>query len=245
MSTRSLGSIVGETQMGTKTLHACNVTNENALNAVGRFLSKHEVKKVKDRTASGKPRNTLLLESGGQFVAANSLETVARFASQRGQPSHTTEIPAVIAHLDGTRFESYDKRRMSMASRIVEFRAWNDRKGALHSGFQQLSKVDLQRTVYNNLSTADLDVYVYGEADWERPEALDVQVHASSANEVVKHWWVVYDGAGQDDRKAALLAQETGDNEFYGFWTYDAGTTDQILARLAALREASQPVPKR
>ncbi|WP_435363510.1 DICT sensory domain-containing protein [Haloarchaeobius sp. DYHT-AS-18] len=235
MSTRSLGSIVGETELGSKTLHACNVTNEKALKAVGRFLSKHEVKKVKDKTASGTPRNTLLLESDGRFVAANSLERVARFAAQSGQPSHKTEIPAVIKHLDGTRFRSYDKRRMIMASRIVEFRAWNQREGTLHSGFQQLSKVDLQRNVYHNLSTVDLDVHVYGEDDWERPADIDVHVHASDAKEIVKHWWVVYDGGGRDDRKASLLAQETGDNEFYGFWTYDAGTTDQILDRLSAM----------
>ncbi|WP_267643090.1 DICT sensory domain-containing protein [Haloarchaeobius amylolyticus] len=235
MTTKPLGRIVGETDLQSKTLHACNVTDESALATVSRFLSKHEVEKVKDKTASGQPRDTLVLQSDGRFVAANSIQTVARFASRDDQPSDRAEIPAVIQHLDGTRFRSYDKRRMIMASRNVEFRAWNDGEGTLHSGFQQLSKVDFQRNVYRNLSRSDLDVHVYGQADWERPDDLDLTVHASDAKEVTKHWWVVYDGNGRDDRKAALLAQETGDNEFYGFWTYDARTTDEVLDRLAAM----------
>ena len=145
------------------------------------------------------------------------------------------ERPAVFTRLRDNYFESADKRRMVMASRIVEFRAWNVGSGTLHAGFQQLSKLDHQPDVYRNLAATDVDVHVYGEPDREPLPELDLTVHRNDDEEVTRHWWVAYDGNGDDERKIALLAQERGPNAFYGFWTEQPRIVDDVLARMARL----------
>lgn len=236
-TTAPLGAILEDAETDQKTARALNVTDEASVRPVADYLSKHGVDLHVERTESRQPTDALLLESDGRFLAASPLARVARFADARATDRELDgRTPAVVAQLDDTRFDSYDKQRMVLASRIVEFRAWNHRDGELHAGFQQLSKVDLQRNVYRNLSTVPLDVHVYGAADWDRPDDLDVHVHADDGDEVARHWWVVYDGNGRDEDKATLLAREVGDGEFFGFWTYDPVVADRVLDRLEAIR---------
>lgn len=69
-------------------------------------------------------------------------------------------------HVETTTFVSYDKRRMILASREIEERAWRAGGGRLYAGFQRLSRLRPQWPVYGNL-TAAVDVRVYGLRDWE------------------------------------------------------------------------------
>jgi hypothetical protein len=50
--------------------------------------------------------------------------------------------------------------------------------------------------------------------------------------EIANSWFVVYDGNGDPDQQAALLAFETGANEYDGFWTYDSDIASRLDAYL-------------
>jgi hypothetical protein len=40
---------------------------------------------------------------------------------------------------------------------------------------------------------------------------------------------VAFDGDGDDEEKAAVLAREEAPNDWRGFWTVDAATVDEII----------------
>jgi DICT domain-containing protein len=155
-----------------------------------------------------------VLESNGRFLATDPLAARREYLKRRhsgvwaGRPSAP---PAVVSAMTDTQFESYDKQQMIHASRIVEFRAWNVGEGELHAGFQDLSKIDFQTNVYRNLERKGLDVHVYGAGDEETvaaAEGMGLDVQESDDEEIVRHWWVAFDGDGGDADKSLLLAQE-------------------------------------
>ena len=245
----TLSDIVHGTGTDDKILRICNFTGERSdLTALHEYFSSQEVDLTIDRTESGLPRDVAVLETDGRYLAADSLEALQRYVEgwREGEtPDVRTAPPSVVDAMTETRFTSYDKRRMIHASRIVEFRGWNAGEGELHAGFQDLSKIDFQRNVYRNLNRKGLDVHVYGEGDPEsvgRAKDMGLLVHESDDEEVLDHWWVAYDGDGNDDEKSLLLAQERGPNEFYGFWTDDPSVVDETIDRLRTLQSAATSV---
>jgi DICT domain-containing protein len=104
-------------------------------------------------------------------------------------------------------------------------------KGALHSGFQTLSILEPQMDVYTRLAENEgLDVHAYAAPDTDVPSHdTDLTIHVERSDEIRRSWFVVYDGAGIDVNKCALLAEERDPRTFYGFWTYDPDTVDWIL----------------
>jgi len=245
----SLSEIVQDTGTGEKTLRICNFTGDRSeLKGIARYFSSQEVELTVDRTESSLPRDVVFLEADGRLLAADPVRDLQAYVEgwERSEtPGLRTEPPSVIESMTETRFESYDKRRMIHASRLVEFRGWNVGEGELHAGFQQLSKIDFQRNVYRNLGRSDLDVHVYGADDGgavSSAEEMGLQVHASDADEIVDHWWVAYDGNGDDEDKSLLLAQERGPNEFFGFWSDDSALVDDTIARLETLQDSLTPV---
>lgn len=233
--TESLSELIERVETDPKTLQVCNVSEEMDLDIVESFFEPHELEIEIVDTAS-RPANTVDLLDNGHRIASSSLETVRRYARAWEQSMSVglrAEQPAVVTGLQDNYFESYDKQRMIMASRIGEFRAWNAGSGELHAGFQQLSKLDYQPQVYRNLVVSDVDVHVYGEPDREPLPELDLTVHESDDDEVCRHWWVAYDGGGGDNHSATvLLAQERGPNQFYGFWTERTHIVDDVIKRL-------------
>lgn len=239
----TLSEIISGTGTDDKVLRICNFTGERSdLDAMREYFSSQEVALAIDRTESGRPRDVVVLESGGLFLAADSLGALQRYVEgwREGEtPDVWTAPPSVVDAMTETRFTSYDKRRMIHASRIVEFRGWNAGEGELHAGFQDLSKIDFQKNVYRNLDRKGLDVHVYGEGDPEsigRAKEMGLRVHESDEEEVLRHWWVAYDGDGDDGDKSVLLAQERGPNEFYGFWADDPSVVDDTIERLRTLQ---------
>lgn len=234
--TESLADIVDGVHTTSKTVRALNVTDENDFETVEDYLSRHDVRihRESDRSA---PNDTIVIEDDGKTLARDDIRSVARFAEAPPAAGYEdARIPPVVEHLDDTRFQSYDKRQMILASRIGEFRAWNRGSGELHAGFQHLSKVDFQRDVYEQLERSDVDVHVYGMDDWDRTEEVDMTVHVNADPEVRNHWWVAYDGDGREEDKYALIAQEISQSEWFGFWTYGSSTVDRIIARMPALQ---------
>jgi DICT domain-containing protein len=143
--------------------------------------------------------------------------------------------PEVVVNLDEVTFSVAGKRKFLLIhiSRHVEAMAHETAGGVLHTGFQKLSRITDERgtaEAYRQIVDRGVDVHVYGSGDWGAPTDLDVTVHAHETGEITDSWFVVYDGDGDDDRKAALVAVETGDNEYRGFWTFETDLVDDVIA---------------
>ncbi len=136
----------------------------------------------------------------------------------------------LMALLDRALFTSFDRRQMLATSREIEDRAWRVGTGELHVGFQSPSAFRAQMAVYRRLTDeTTLNLHVYARSDWHPPERRDLTFHAEKTDEIGAIWFLVYDGDGDDLQKCALLAEERAPNQFYGFWTYDPATVDELL----------------
>jgi DICT domain-containing protein len=145
------------------------------------------------------------------------------------------------AMLADTVFSSLDRRALVAAAREIEDRAWRVGEGELHVCFQSLSALRDQADVYATLSwRKDLFVHVYGRPDWSPLESLSgLYVHETEDPRLTGYWVVAYDGGGDERQKCALVAEQTGDGIYAGFWTYDAGLVDDVLAILRRVAPAA------
>lgn len=89
-----------------------------------------------------------------------------------------------------------------------------------------------QRSIYADLARRGVEVHAYGRPDTEPPDLSDGRIHTIEADEIGTHWFVVFDGDGDDAQKTALIAEQTGDDDFFGAWTYDPGIVDRLLEHL-------------
>jgi DICT domain-containing protein len=181
------------------------------------------------------PREYLVLSEGEQFLTATAVDEVF----DRGDDSELhfdgEQRSGILDHLDETMFTSYDPGQMVAASREIEDRAWRIGAGQLHAGFQHVSTIEGEMDVYEQLATKrDLDVHAYGYPDTGVPDHEGFTIHVERTDEIATTWFVVYDGAGVDSNKCALLAEEREPREFYGFWTYDPSTVDWIVDHLVS-----------
>jgi len=188
---------------------------------------------VTSETTDQTPASFVVLSRNDEFVTAVSLASVLGEDSTQPatqEPDAETYRP-ILDHLDETMFTSYDTGQMVAASREIEDRAWRLGKGTLHSGFQKLSILGPKMDVYEQLASKDgLNVHAYATPDADVPEHdSPLTIHVERADEIRESWFVVYDGAGIDVNKCALLAEEREPRTFYGFWTYDSETVDWIL----------------
>lgn len=232
----SLAGIIEQAEQTTKTLRVSSAVEAAELEHIVDHLGPHNVTVVTDEDVTdpdtGEP--LAVLEDADGVVASAPVADLSGYATnwRQGFGSERFSRPELFNRLDDTYFRSYGKQRMIIASRSIEQRAWEGDGGSLHVGFQYLSKVRPQWQSYRDLAET-VTVHVYGEPDWDVPDDA-VVVHAHDTEEIRDHWWVAYDGNGDDRYKAALLAQEREPNEFYGFWTFDAGIVDDIIDHLEA-----------
>ena len=141
---------------------------------------------------------------------------------------------ALYEVLDETLFATFDRRQLLAAAREIENRAWRVGRGTLRVGFQALSALRAQVPVYERLAAeTDLEIHLYGRADWDPPPLPDVTVH-TERGEIGRFWFLAFDGGDDPLNACALLAEERSDDEFYGFWTYEAGTVDSLLDYLSS-----------
>ncbi|WP_138006884.1 DICT sensory domain-containing protein [Halalkalirubrum salinum] len=181
----------------------------------------------------GDPRSFVVLSRDGEFVTAVSVDEILRTSESTDPGFETESYRPILDHLDETMFTSYSIGQMVAASREIEDRAFRIGSGQLHSGFQTLSVLASEIPTYNRIaSRAGLDIHAYAAPKGDVPEHGDFTIHIERDGEIRNTWFVVYDGAGIDENKCALLAEERGDREFYGFWSYDPGTVDYIISHL-------------
>lgn len=151
------------------------------------------------------------------------------------------DYPELLNEVDQSVFTEYGKRRMILASRDVEQRAWRARPSALHVGFQEFSRLRTQIDFYRRL-TEEVTVHLYGVPDWE-PPLENLELHGYPDDELQKHWFVAYESA-EDTREPGsrtLLAQEREPNVYSGFWTSHRPITVRLLERLREEYPANEP----
>ena len=145
-------------------------------------------------------------------------------------------IDELAAAFDSTLFTSFDIDRMMAATREVEDRAWRVGEGRLHAGFQRPAAITEQVSVYEDLTTSDLEINAYAAPSPDLPDLEGVTVHEDDCEEIRQSWFVVFDGGPERINACALLAEERGDDDerrFYGFWTYDPELVDRIDSYLS------------
>jgi hypothetical protein len=139
---------------------------------------------------------------------------------------------SLLSLLEDTAFTSLDRRQLLGTSREIEDRAFRVGHGTLRASFQSLSTFEAQTDVYRHLAVdTDLDIHVYGEADWTPPAIDGVTYHETTEDTVERFWVVAFDGGSERGQACALVARAE-DEDYTGFWTYDPKTVDDVLAAL-------------
>ncbi|WP_418282430.1 DICT sensory domain-containing protein [Halorubrum sp. DTA98] len=225
----------------------------NADPAVRETLAEHfadrNVRVVAAETDAG-PDEFAVLARDEAFVTAVSIDdllpernpdaTGTSSTDGDGRPRRTGR--PVLDRMDETLFTSYSNADMVAASREIEDRAWRVGDGELHAGFQTLDVLTGEARTYSRLATlADLDVHAYAAAEGDAPEADRYTVHIERAPEIRETWFVAYDGGGFDDAKCVLLAEEREPGRFYGFWSYDPETVDEVIDYLTDRYGSPEP----
>ena len=186
------------------------------------------------------PTGFVVIREGGEFVASIGLAELREVMAPPIRrpwrpPPPDSGYRALLSLLEDTIFTAFGRRQLLGAAREIEDRAWRVGRGRLHVGFQRLSAMRDQYPVYARLGEeTDLIVDVYGRDDWEPPAIPNATVHAESAPEIGNFWFLAFDGGPDRSNACALLAEERDHDEFYGFWTYDAGMVGELIAYLEA-----------
>ncbi|MWG36417.1 DICT sensory domain-containing protein [Halomarina oriensis] len=227
----SLTELITGVEAHEMVLTVFNADSDAADDLRERFADRNLI--VTEGTTIDGPEEYVVLSKGEEFITAASLDEIRNPTLDADPHFEGGRHRAILDHLDETMFTSYDAKQMVAASREIEDRAWRIGAGQLHAGFQNISIIESQLDVYEQLaSKRNLDVHAYGYPDIDVPSHEGFTVHIERAEEIARSWFVIYDGAGVDSNKCALLAEEREPREFYGFWTYDPSTVDWILDHL-------------
>jgi KaiC/GvpD/RAD55 family RecA-like ATPase len=212
------------------------------LAVVDRYFDRHGVELRRASMDVAEPESVALLHRGDDLLAS---ETVSALRGAIDIDAGTTDTFAerytsdLLRNLDQSVYgaSAADKGLLVDVSHSVELLANRTGSGTLHSGFQHLSNLvdDPQAArIYERLGKSGVDVHVYGTPDTETT-VPGVTVHEHDTEEMDESWFVVYDGDGDPERQAALLARELDtDNAYDGFWTYESDVVTRIGDYLTA-----------
>lgn len=198
-----------------------------------------------NQTTDVHPENFAVLHDGAEFIAASGVEELCRALDVDGpymdiETPHG-DYPELLNEVNQSVFTEYGKRRMILASRDVEKRAWRARPTELHVGFQEFSRVQTQLDLYRRL-TEEVTVHLYGVPDWEPP--LDnLRYHGYPTDELQNHWFVLYESAtgNKEPGSRMLLAQERESNVYWGFWSSHQSIAERTLDRLSSEYPVNEP----
>ncbi|MDY6818026.1 MAG: DICT sensory domain-containing protein [Halobacteriales archaeon] len=240
----ALADIIDSVEGSRKTLTILNHTGpERMVDAIETYFTVQNVAVECIETPAGDPENFAVLHDGDTFETAGSVADLYEAISfdngiAAADEFNRTTYPELLTHVDNTVFSTYDKRRMIIASREIEEAAWREgspfettdnTERSLYTGFQRLSLFRDQSTLYSRLADRGIDVHVHGIPDWTPSDTYDVSVHAKDDPELGSVWFVVFDDLTDPTNSCALLAEERGDNEYTGFWTYRPSLVEQIV----------------
>lgn len=230
----SLLELVAEVEDREMTLTVYNADPEMSRDIRERFADRNLVVESAT-TASGKPEAYVTLSNeSGVLTATSVADLQAMFEDSGPIGADVQAYRPVIDYLSETLFTSWDPEKMLAATREIEDRAWRIKRGRLLVGFQNLDVFETVRDVYERLAGSDLDIEMYTTPNGDPPSIDGITVHVEPSPEIERCWFVVYDGAGADENKCALVAEEREPRHYYGFWTYDPETVDRIFTHLEA-----------
>ena len=228
----SLSELIAGVAAAERTLTVFN-PRDDAVERLAEHFHDRNITVEAATTAEG-PSNFAVLGTDESFHTAVDVNDVLRDADDVEPGFEREPYVPILDHLDETLFTSYDRQQMLNATREIEDRAWRVGAGELHSGFQTGANLRKQLDSYRQLgSRDDLYVHAYIYPAEPVPQVDEIQLHLTRSPEILRSWFVAYDGNGVDDYKCALVAEErTSDPGFTGFWTYDPSTVDYILNHL-------------
>ncbi|WP_135535480.1 DICT sensory domain-containing protein [Halostella pelagica] len=234
----SLGDVITDVENRRKTLTVFNPGPDDTLyRDLEEYFDTQNVEVRSETTESGRPEGIAVLSQGDAHLTSTSTDVLRDLTDEThpgdgGLGIDDAAHADVLRFLEETTFASYSPEQMLAASREIEDRAWRVGAGCLHAGFQNVSTLDGTANVYRDLAERPLDVHAYATPDRRPPTLPGVTVYLEETEEIERSWFVVFDGAGEDEQKCALLAEEREEGAFYGFWTYDPAVVDRILDNL-------------
>ena len=239
----SLTSIFDTVRGDAPTLTVCNYDGASEeLAVIERYLDRQGVNMREASLDVDQPRSVALLHHGDDLLAGESV-TALRGAidieSVTDDGFGERQTSDLLSNLEQSVFgaAAADKKLLIDVSHNIELLANRVGTGRLHAGFQKLSNlVDEPQAagIYKRLAESGVDVHVYGLPDTDTT-IPGVTVHAVYDEEIADSWFVSYDGDGDPDHKAGLLAVELESAGTYeGFWTYDSDIVTQLDAYLTA-----------
>ena len=218
------------------------VVNRTEVDPIQRLLERTfdrqsvDISELADATRAD---DTVLLVRGDEVVASSPLDDVmdacllVNSDLYRSGPGglERSRAPSVITELDETVFELRgfpasvkEKLILILISRFIERRALERGDGVLRATFQELSRLVAEngtREVYRRLGESGVEVHVYGIGDRPLPDRLAVRSHTGDHRGYRDSWCVSYRPPESEDGHVAMIALETGANEWIGTWTYD------------------------
>lgn len=182
----------------------------------------------------------IVLTASGEELLATSIETLWEAVTTTAEvvQSESTTNPdpiSLIEQLERMTFRSQSVPQLVVASRYVERRAERRGSGTLYACFQHLSRVerDLRTMLYYGvLARSELDVHLFGLPDTELIDTEGLCIHDEVSDELARTWLVAYDGDGNDELKAGLVAEEIGPRQYRGFWSREPDRVDEIIGYL-------------
>ena len=236
----SLTELIAGVESHEKTLTVINADDAVVADLRERFADRNL--RIETATMDGGPESFGVLGRTGTFLTAIDLDELTESGTQRNPKFVSGTYQPILDHLDETMFTSYAAEEMLAASREIEDRAWRIGAGELHAGFQTLDVFSREVATYERLgSKQGLSVHAYAAPEGTPPNLNHVTLHVERNSEIRNTWFVAYDGAGVDDNKCALLAEEREEGQYYGFWSYDPSTVDYLIDHLTSTYGLAEP----
>lgn len=204
----------------------------------GQFATKNVSVSHVNLPASADEGFLILRSPEGEFEGTIGVQSLERLLSPEHHPPWViaetdVDYGEIFDFLDDTLFSSFDRSQMLATTREIEERAWRVGGGTLYTGFQREAALDHQVDVYEQLAShGKLSVQVFVDSAWDVDVDDRFPICRSTADEIGRFWFVVFDGAGSDLDKCGLIAEERGEGTYYGFWTYDPAIVDDIVEHL-------------
>lgn len=200
-----------------------------------RRLAAHGISVDSRPLPPGGPGAFVVIESEGAFAGIIGLESLGELLEPPTvRPDDLNDVSAgyraVFEAVEETVFAGMTRRQFLAVSREIEDRAYRVGSGTFRAGFQTFSAFEPQVEAYRRLATeTDLDVHVYGVADWDPPEIPGVTYHTLGDDPLGLYWVLAFDGGEEGSQACGLLARERPGG-YEGFWTDDPDVVDDIAA---------------
>lgn len=212
---------------------------------VGKLFDRQPVDVV-DSADISPERDSVALLDGDEVVAISPLAVLSDTILMVNSDLYMTgaiglediELPAVIEALSDTTFHArgypesnYEKLPLILISRYIE-KLSAEHGGVHRASFQRLSRMKDERgtrNVYRTLSRDGVTVHAYGVPDWIPPREMHLSVHAGYGGDWDHSWFVLH---RSPDAAAALVAIETGVNDWQSRWTFDRSLVLDIEQRI-------------